>query len=181
METVSSFQRRQITAGTYTWSHPTGSELRRISNSQGDFYKLDYSPDISPDSSRIVYATSKHGGNYEIETSDLKGDDRQRLTDNKWHDSYPIWSPDGDSVAFISHFGPPMVRGGVNVVDPDGINTRMIFQFLSNQPNKEWAYGVRRSMSMTWSPDGTALAGVWREGYLDGDRPGPRRTACDPR
>ena len=94
-----------------------GSNFKRISKGK-NMYEYDFFPDISPDGSRIVYMTSRHlpmttrhdsrtGDTYErkvrtfeIETSNLDGSDRQRITNHGNVDSQPAWSPNGDRIAF---------------------------------------------------------------------------------
>ena len=40
--------------------------------------------------------------NYEIFVSDVDGTNGERLTNNTYFDVLPAWSPDGESLAFIS-------------------------------------------------------------------------------
>ena len=103
-----------------------GSNLRRISKSKGNVYEIDYNPDISPSGDRIVYATSRHGGtlwddyrgrNFEIETTDLKGEDRKRLTENGWHDQLPRWTADGEHIAFLGVSPHDPGSGGIIVMN----------------------------------------------------------------
>ena len=65
-----------------------------------------YYADISPDGSRIVYATCEYRGenvdDYEIAIANVDGTDRFELTRNLNFDNYPVWSPDGVRIAFIA-------------------------------------------------------------------------------
>ena len=161
--------------GTLYIAASDGSELRRVSKSKGNDAELDYSPDISPTGELIVYATSRFGGggfgpdrrerNFEIETSDLKGNDRERLTDNEADDILPKWSPSGESIAFIRS-GWGTLEEGIYLMNPDGSDARLLFPFsLTTQDNTVWSYGSRPGMGITWSPDGSALAAAWTEGH----------------
>ena len=152
----------------------SGSDLRRISKSKGKVYEIDYTPDVSPSGDRIVYATSRHGGssiwddnrirrNFEIETTDLQGDDRQRLTENGWDDLWPRWSPDGESIAFFGS-GLGSIRGGIYLMATDGGNPRVLFPAISTAPDREWYYDGTGS-GFAWSPGGSAIAVVLREPY----------------
>ena len=71
--------------------------------------------DLSADGSRIAYAacalseesllisgTDKRVYSYEIFVSNFDGANVKRLTNNTYFDVLPAWSPDGESLAFIS-------------------------------------------------------------------------------
>ena len=131
-----------------------GSDLRRISHGNG----VDYSADISPDSSRVVYATSKHktrdvwGGaiaNFEIETSRLDGSDRRRLTENIYLDASPAWSPDGERIAFVKLGADDR---GFYTIAPDGTDERLVAPF------GEDVRGTVPDLGPVWSPDGRTIA-----------------------
>ena len=93
-----------------------GSRLQLLSDPPpDDAWYADVSPSISPDGSRVAFATFRHksGGmvfgrlfaearNFEIGTSALDGSDYRRLTDHKALDTNPVWSPDGTRIAFVT-------------------------------------------------------------------------------
>ena len=106
-----------------------GSLLRRVAHGVPDHYfsneYMGLYADISPDNFRIVYSTCRYPiepterphyyanplepdseeltwHNYEIEMSNIDGVGPQRLTNNKDFDQYPVWSPDGTRIAFLS-------------------------------------------------------------------------------
>ena len=70
--------------------------------------------DVSPNGTRIIYAScefpfpalkqnpERADFNYEVVVVDIEGTGRQRLTRNRYLDHYPVWSPDGSRIAFIS-------------------------------------------------------------------------------
>ena len=166
-----------------------GSDLWRISKSRGKYDEVDYYPDISPSGDRIVYTTSRHGGTgrsallfkitrtFEIETSDLRGKDRRRLTENEETDVTPVWSADGGSVYFSSHrdrgldwhslYRSPST---VTTVEPSGIyaiediegdapRERLVFPFRSFGSFKSFdpsspLHGSRTASSLTMSANG---------------------------
>ena len=144
-----------------------GSNLRRISKSKGNVYELDYTPDISPGGDRIVHATSRHGGNlwdnnrrrnFEIETTDFKGDDRKRLTENRWNDRLPIWTTDGEHIAFLGMSPHDHGSGGIIVMNADGSDARLLVPLTVPNPAEERDYRYFAVRWFAWSPNGDALA-----------------------
>lgn len=132
-----------------------GSSLRSISEGSG-IYDLDFSPSISPDGSLIAYTTLRHatGGvrDLEIVTSTLDGSERRRLTENRTTDISPVWSPDGDQVAFVS--ASSWWRGErILVMSSDGSNIQQIVS------SSDIMAGIS-TVAPEWSPDGQSLAFV---------------------
>ncbi len=88
----------------------------------------------------------------------VDGTGRRRLTSNKSFENYPVWSPNGDRIAFIGHYPdnkpdhsgyghyePSETR--IVTMDPDGMDVKVV-------PNTE---GVGLYPPV-WSPDGERLA-----------------------
>ncbi len=140
--------------------------------------------DVSPDSSRIAYSTcalieiptSEEDDrawiyDYEIVLSSIDGTEVKRLTENTHFDNFPVWSPDGRSIAFISEPGGPFsntlpyqdVRGQLSIYTPAAGELRSIVPDLPG-----WVAPHR----LAWSPDGTRIAFVAREG--EGSSPNNR-------
>jgi TolB protein len=131
---------------------PDGSDLRRI---DVDGW-LEY-PSFSPDGTRIVFARPA-GGDYDVFTADLETGEVQQLTDALGDDGWPVWSPDGTSIAFSSQrddcqwapededcwrSGEPGEHRDVWIMDTDGSNQRRVTPEIGQ--------------FMTWSPDGRHL------------------------
>ena len=99
-------------------------------------------PDLSPDGTRIVFASTRGGGPSHIFVMNVDGSDVVQLTDAPSGDTLPVWSPDGTKIAFQS------LRDGnyeIYVMNADGseqIN-------LTNHPGKD--------LEPSWSPDGTQI------------------------
>ena len=100
---------------------------------------------------RIVYvvATGKFRGN-EIYTMAADGTDRKQLTNNEVLNFDPVWSPDGNRIAFASRMeGGPLNSFDIFVMDTDGKH----FVNLTQNPRGD-------DRMPTWSPDGRKIAFV---------------------
>jgi Tol biopolymer transport system component/serine/threonine protein kinase len=61
-------------------------------------------PQISPDGTRIAFA-SNMDGNYDLYITDVHGGTPLRLTDHPEVEAYPEWFPDGRALAFVRYHG----------------------------------------------------------------------------
>ena len=116
--------------------------------------------DLSPDGSRIVYSSCEFRDEfdgYEIATVNIDGTNRRRLTSDRIrYDHYPVWSPDGDRIAFLSVRGPEYDVPFANLpkryklftMDADGSDLRQVTP--DSLKGILWV-GPR------WSPDGEHL------------------------
>ena len=127
--------------------------------------------DLSPDGSRMVYSTCEYpldvsnSGSigthhfYEIASANLDGGGRQRLTESHAFDSYPVWSPDGNSIAFIRSSG-AYDDTWIYLIEDGSEASRLWLEDLD----------VEAGLSPpTWSPDGESLAFVGYES-ISGER-----------
>ena len=94
---------------------------------------------------------SDRDGNYEIYVMDADGRNQHRLTNNPNDDWHPVWSPDGERIAFMSERDGHVINGRptaeIYVMDADGGNP----QNLTNSP-------FFNDRSPSWSPDGKRIA-----------------------
>ena len=123
--------------------------------------------DVSPDGSKIAYSTCRYPDpdasapphnweyNYEIVVSNIDGTDMERLTKNDHFDNFPVWSPDGAHIAFVS--------------DPD--HTHSAEEIMGKLVIYTMATGESRDIILpigdrvaphpaAWSPDGRRIAFV---------------------
>ena len=127
--------------------------------------------DLSPDGSRMVYSTCEYplvvsnseGSEthhlYEIASANLDGGGRQRLTESHAFDSYPVWSPDANSIAFIRSSG-SYDDTWIYLIEDGSKASRLWLEDLD----------VEAGLSPpTWSPDGESLAFVGYES-ISGER-----------
>ena len=103
---------------------------------------------ISPDGQSIIFSrtwvnTIDDRSNSGLWLTDFEGKRVRQLSSGNWHDSAPVWSPDGRKVAFISD------RDGTSQIHVMWLDTRETAQLthVSNTPQ-----------DLAWSPDGKRLA-----------------------
>ena len=157
-----------------------GSSLRLLSAGSGTLEEQDFSPDVSPDGDWVVSSTSWHdddptdlgcpswrGHNFEIETVEIDGSGRKRLTTHHMPDFAPAWSPDGTAIAFARQSRALDCRStdplepiysrelGIYSIAPDGSDLRMLANFGGHS-----LVGFSYGGGPVWAPDGTSLVFV---------------------
>jgi dipeptidyl aminopeptidase/acylaminoacyl peptidase len=106
------------------------------------------SPNISPDGKLILFTrgwvdkmNDRLASNLWI--ADIKGERIRELTHGNWRDSSPVWSPNGEKIAFLSD------RDGTSQIHVMWLDTREVAQLTHLERSPE---------SLRWSPDGKLLA-----------------------
>ncbi len=106
------------------------------------------SPNISPDGRLILFSrrwvdqvNDQYASN--IWMVDVAGDRVSELTRGDWRDTNPVWSPDGQRLAFISD------RSGSSQLHVMWFDTREVAQLTHLE---------RAPSSIVWSPDGKRIA-----------------------
>lgn len=97
----------------------------------------------------------------DIYVVDAQGGEPQRLTTDGWHDTSPLWSPDGREILFTSLFQPDSleVSASLRVVDLDG-QVRSIVKDVGFAPTANWTPDGRRIVF-------TGTPGARPDGYKD--------------
>ena len=123
--------------------------------------------DVSPDGSRIAFALCvfdrdskadeadvESPYNYEIAVANIDGTDASRLTHTPGSENFPVWSPDGTSIAYYSSNDAWGRIGGLKIHTLATGDIREI-----DLPMGDWV----GSHPPAWSPDGQRLAFVGYE------------------
>ena len=100
--------------------NPDGTDLVKLTEAQRLDLWVSLAAERSPDGSKLLFMSfHANGFSDDIVLLNPDGSVQAKLTDNKWRDSNPVWSPDGSKIAFVSH------RDGgsdIFVMDADGTN-----------------------------------------------------------
>ena len=125
--------------------------------------------DVSPDGMQLVYASCEYPTeqgrrfgeypergkyNYEIVVMKVSGTEQRRLTRNDHLDHYPVWSPDGNHIAYLSARTSSRMRN-------DQDHLELLIMTSEGWDKKRVAppgqYGLTLAPPV-WSPDGERVA-----------------------
>ena len=112
-------------------------------------------PSFSPDGMRIAF-TGLKGGVSDLYVVDVSGEHFQQLTDDKYADLHPAWSPDGRFIAIATDRGEAtdfenLVFGNFRIALYD-VSSGLV-ELLPQQ-------GEGKNISPVWSPTGESIAFV---------------------
>ena len=167
-----------------------GSRLRAIVDANPGFDLMHgFHADLSPDGSHIVYSSCQYPTDgsyqmyqhselgwrrfplegreryfYEIASVAIDGSERRRLTEDKYLDDYPSWSPDGTRIAFMRS---PYVgyTGQLHIMLASGEQHGLTRPFPAELLPLPLGDLVRTATA--WSPNGERLAVVARGDWED--------------
>lgn len=137
-------------------------------NLTADVDANNFTPVWSPDNKTIVY-TSWTTGNKQLFAMTPDGKNRANLSNNRFHDEQPAFSPDGKQIAFVSNregcaeqvqatLEEPSIQGGI---ESGNCQRRTIYTAAWDgktlaAPNQVTYLG--RDLAPVWSPDGKQIA-----------------------
>ena len=131
----------------YFLMNPNGTDLFKLTEAQRLDLWVSLAAERSPDGSKLLFMSfHANGFSDDIVLLNPDGTVQAKLTDNKWRDSAPTWSPEGSKIAFVSN------RDGgsdIFVMDADGTNQVN----LTQDPDSS-------ERDPQWSPDGSKIVFV---------------------
>lgn len=135
-------------AGSNGWLIASDNPSEKLG--KGTFMDMESlsNPVISPDGKHIIFVrrwVDKKNDRYtsNLWIVDALGQRIRELTQGNWNDSSPVWSPDGERIAFLSD------RSG---------STQIHVMWLDTKETAQLTYLTDSPGSLCWSPDGKKLA-----------------------
>ena len=114
----------------------------------GRFGELNMNLDVSPDGLSIIYPKYRYGNNQSLGFDIWKVNIQTKkkiLMTNSMRANYPKYSPDGESILFVSHNNS---LSQLYIMDKNGQNPRPITSYK----------GDTQIITPAWSPDGNSIA-----------------------
>jgi dipeptidyl aminopeptidase/acylaminoacyl peptidase len=129
------------------------------------------SPSAKPDRGWLVFSSN---GRLNVARGD--GSDRRQLTDGAVDDYFPMWSPDGRQIAFVSQACVASERcpdKGVGsqlvVINADGSNRRVLRSGLENPSDPRWLADGSGIVESSWDPNGGHTERIGLDGSVRAD------------
>ena len=138
----------------YVMDADGGNQQRLTNNLTEDRY-----PSWSPGGQRIVFSARRDGHvehnldlTYEIYVMDADGGNEQRLTNNRNNELSPVWSPDGERIAFASDRKGDWQNFEIYVMDADGGNLQRLTENRVHDRYPSWSPNSKRIAFASYKP-----------------------------
>jgi WD40-like Beta Propeller Repeat len=111
----------------------------------------EFGPDLSPDGETVTFGAQDEGGEVNLFIKPIKGDSRTKIAARLVRESFPRWSPQGDTIAFFR-----TVQDGLDVVllslstGRERVLTRLLAAGRTSN--------VIENLWVAWTADGEHLA-----------------------
>ena len=135
------------------WVDRNGEENPFIDESRGSSY-----PRLSPDEGRVAYVNTEIDGHQDIYILDVARGTRTRLTVEGESNRWPIWTPDGNRMAFTSIGDDSLYALYWKPTDGSGPAEKLL------EKSERWLF------PHSWSPDGRVLSYYETETTTDGNK-----------
>ena len=119
-------------------------------------------PRLSPDGTRVAFRRQSDAGGLDIVLRDLTRGTETRLTDTATVEDLLIWSPDGETVTFLTNVG---LSTRYDLYSRP-VDLSAESQVVIETPGADTAYSIPGS----WSPDGQTLVYTTSESGLTSDK-----------
>ena len=83
----------------------------------------------------LLFAIGNLEADMEIFSISTEGSNLKKLTDNAYFDLYPVWSPDGTKIAFLSRRDKDL---NIYLMNADGTDVKMLFDSGDNDADIDW-------------------------------------------
>jgi TolB protein len=93
-------------------------------------------PSWSPTGGRIAFAQQQRTGRWQLFTMKLDASSRQRVSDGRSSDSFPVWSPNGRRLAFVRQEGE---ASAIFTIGADGRGLRRVSPRSTNAVQPAWS------------------------------------------
>ena len=126
-------------------------EIQNLTEPSFDFFyqKLSWSPDGKLDAyMSMEEQKTRNDGSSQIHIRNIDGSADQTLTDNIWANILPLWSPNGQRIAFLSEMQGQYDIYALYIINSEGTNLRQLTD------SKYTDTGT----SYSWSQDGKTIA-----------------------
>ena len=137
---------------TSMWPMPDGGPAQRLTSAPG----IDTDASFSPDGSRIVFESDR-SGTQQLYVMSADGSGQRRISFGGGWYAAPVWSPDGEWIAFTRRVPGAGLR--IGVIKPDGSGERLLTAGPSDE-GPSWAASGQELLFQRTGPDGrSALSG----------------------